>query len=165
MSGRPPFRKHTPRLCLDAFGKAAQAAPAPVTSRMVPLHHVTRWKGGGMGARGETHPLWPEGTEVSHSPSQAWPVEHCTLWCINICLWLKFKQPCVAARHNRKPTSKGKCLLQWWPKEQLPARERIWLARLACGAILKHLATSHCHWGVPTLLVMVMFFNTQPCHS
>ena len=33
MSGRPPFRKHTPRLCLDAFGKAAQAAPAPVTSR------------------------------------------------------------------------------------------------------------------------------------
>ena len=52
MSGRPPFRKHTPRLCLEAFGKAAQAAPAPATSRMVPLHHVTRWKGGGMGARG-----------------------------------------------------------------------------------------------------------------
>lgn len=56
------------------------------------------------------------------APSQAWPVEHCTLWCINICLWLKFKQPCVAARHNRKPSSAGKCLLQGWPKQPLPAK-------------------------------------------
>lgn len=162
MSGHPPFGKHTLRLRLDTFGKEAHAAWAPATSRMVPLHQVPLWKGK-QGGGGRTHPLWRKVTEVSHFPSQAWPVEHCTLWCINICLWLKFKQPCVAARHNRKPTSKGKCLLPWWPKEQLPAEESIWLARPACGVILKHLATGH--WAVPTLLVMVMFFNAQPCHS
>lgn len=100
-------------------------------------------KGGGGEKKKKTHPPWLQGTEVSPSASQAWPVEHCTLWCINICLWRKFKQPCVAARHNRKPTSKGKCLLQWWPKEQLPANVCIWLARPACSAITQHLATSH----------------------
>ena len=130
-----------------------------------PTSQVTRWRGGATGAAGETHPFWPEGTEVSPSPSQAWPVEHCTLWCINICLWLKFKQPCVAARHNRKPTSKGKCLLQWGPKERPPAGERLWSARPARGALLKHLATSRCHWRLPTLLVTVIFFSAQPCHS
>lgn len=161
MSGRPPFWMHNPGLCLCMFWKEAHAAWAQMTSSMVPLHHVTQWKGKKKKKR--TYPLWLKGTEVSHSPSQAWPVEHCTLWCINICLWLKFKQPCVAARHNRKPSSKGKCLLQWWPKEQLPAKDRILLARPACGIIIKHLATGH--WGVPTLLAMVMFFNAQPCHS
>lgn len=79
MSGRPPFGKHTPRLCLDAFRKAAQAARAPATSRMVPLHHVTRWKGGGMGHRGKhilfgqkarrslTLPLRPDQLNTAHS--------------------------------------------------------------------------------------------------
>lgn len=65
------------------------------------------------------------------SRSQAGPVEHCMLWCINICLWLKFKQPSVAARHNRKPTSKGKCLLQPWPKQRLPASKPLASARPA----------------------------------
>lgn len=71
MSGRPPFGKHTPGLCLDACGKAAQAARAPATSRMVPLHKSLAGKGVGRGQRGETHPFWPEGTEVCPSPSQA----------------------------------------------------------------------------------------------
>lgn len=126
------------------FWEEAHAAWAPMTSSRVPLHHVTQWlrKKKKKKKKG-TYPLWRKGTEVSPSPSQAWPVEHCTLWCINICLWLKFKQPCVAARHNRKPSSKGKCLLQGWPKEQLPAKDRILLARLACGVIIKHLATGH----------------------
>lgn len=53
------------------------------------------------------------------------------LWCINICLWLKFKQPSVAARHNRTPTSKGKCLLQHWPTQRLPAIEPLASARPA----------------------------------
>lgn len=53
------------------------------------------------------------------------------LWCINICLWLKFKQSSVAARHNRKPTSKGKCLLQHWPKQRLPASKTLASARPA----------------------------------
>lgn len=140
MSGHPPFGKHIPSLCLCTFWEETHAALTQLTSSMVPLHHVTQWKEK-KGKKKRTHPLWLKGTEVSHSPSQAWPVEHSTLWCINICLWLKFKQPCVAARHNRKPSSKGKCLLQWWPKEQLPAKDRIWLAGPACGVIIKHLAT------------------------
>lgn len=127
-----------------------------MTSRMVPLHHVTQWEGGG----GTSSLARRHG---GLSLSQAWPVEHCTLWCINICLWLKFKQPSVAARHNRKPTSKGKCLLQWWPKEPPPAKYHIWLAGSACGVTIKPLATGH--GGVLTLSVMVMFTNAQPCRS
>lgn len=45
MSGRPPFCMHNPGLCLCVFWKEAHAAWAQMTSRMVPLHHVTQWKG------------------------------------------------------------------------------------------------------------------------
>lgn len=53
MSGRPPFGKHTPGLCLDACGKAAQAARAPATSRMVPLHKSLAGEGVRRGQRGK----------------------------------------------------------------------------------------------------------------
>lgn len=157
MSGRPLFWKHIPSLRTCTFWREAHAA----SSNDIQYGPTLPCHGGKGRGKKRTYPLWLKGTEVS--PSQAWPVEHCTVWCINICLWLKFKQPCVAARHNRKPTSKGKCLLQWGPKEQVPAKDHIWLARHVCGVIIKHLATGR--WGVPTLLVMVMFFNAQPCHS
>ena len=78
MSGRPPFGKHTPGLCLDACGKAAQAARAPVTSRMVPLHKSLA--GGGGGGWGGKHilsgqkarrsvplPLRPDQLNTAHS--------------------------------------------------------------------------------------------------
>lgn len=141
MSGCPPFLKAQPTFvpaCVMERSTSSLSSGDPQDAPTLPSHTVERGK-----KKKRTHPLWLKGTEVSPSPSQAWPVEHCTLWCINICLWLKFKQPCVAARHNRKPSSKGKCLLQWWPKEQLPAADRILLAGPACGVIIKHLATGH----------------------
>lgn len=148
MSGSPPFWKHIPSL-LPVY--VLQRSTCSPSSNDLPgwSHFTMSHSGKGKEKKKKRiHPLWRKGTEVSPSPSQAWPVEHCTLRCINICLWLKFKQPSVAARHNRKPTSKGKCLLQWWPKEQLPAKDRIWLAGPACGVIIKHLATGH--WPLAT---------------
>lgn len=88
-----------------------------MTPCTVPTHRVCR------GETAQGHLCRLTGAEVSPSPSQACPAEHCTLWCINICLWLKFKQRCVAARHNREPSSEGKCLLQRWPEGQLPAED------------------------------------------
>lgn len=76
MSGRPPFRKHIPRLRLEAFGKDARAARAPGTSRMVPLGRAA----GGQGRAGAGHilpgeearrslalPLRPDQLNTAHS--------------------------------------------------------------------------------------------------
>lgn len=106
MSGSPPFGKHIPSLPPMYVLQRSTCSPSSNDLQDGPTSPCQTVERGRKKKR--THPLWRKGTEVSPSPSQAWPVEHCTLWCINICLWLKFKQPSVACQTQQKTNIQGK---------------------------------------------------------
>lgn len=123
--GAIPPLKHIPSVCLRTFWKSSTRSPSSRDLLDGPPSQSHTGERGEKRKEGEkghilfgykarrSLPLRPDQWNTAHSG------------CINICLWLKFKRPCVAARHNRKPSSQGKCLLQRWPRERLPARGRL----------------------------------------
>lgn len=164
MSGHPPFGKHIPSLCLCMFWEETHAVLTQLTSSMVPLHPpchtVERKESRKKKKKKDTSSLAKRhgGLSLSLSGLTSW-TQHTLMY--KYLPLAKVQAALCGCQTQQKTIIQGKVFTAVVAKEataskrsHLIGRDCLWCYHKAPG-----------HWGVPTLLVMVIFFNTQPRHN